>query len=93
MTNFPRAAAASREGLHGAFGFPIILGDEVLGVIEFFSPEVREPDDELLKMVIGIGGQIGQFGERKRAEEKLAALLESERAARADAEKANRLEG
>jgi CheY-like chemotaxis protein/nitrogen-specific signal transduction histidine kinase len=42
-------------------------------------------------MVVGIGGQIGQFTERKRAEERLAALLESERAARADAEKANRL--
>ncbi|HWN10751.1 MAG TPA: PAS domain S-box protein [Pyrinomonadaceae bacterium] len=89
--NFPRAAAASREGLHGAFGFPIILGDQVLGVIEFFSPDIREPDDELLKMVMGIGAQIGQFGERKRAEDKLAALLESERAARGDAEKANRL--
>ncbi|MBC8029236.1 MAG: PAS domain S-box protein [Pyrinomonadaceae bacterium] len=89
--NFPRAGAASREGLHGAFGFPIVLGGDILGVIEFFSPEIREPDDELLKMVVGIGGQIGQFTERKRAEERLAALLESERAARADAEKANRL--
>ena len=90
-TTLPRAVVASREGLHGAFGFPIILGQDVLGVIEFFSPEIREPDDELLKMVVGIGGQIGQFTERKRAEEQLAALLESERAARADAEKANRL--
>ena len=87
----PRAAVASREGLHGAFGFPIILGSEILGVIEFFSREIREPDDELLKMVVGIGAQIGQFSERKRAEERLAALLESEMAARADAEKANRL--
>jgi PAS domain S-box-containing protein len=87
----PRAEAASREGLHGAFGFPIILGEEILGVIEFFSPEIREPDEELLNMTVGIGGQIGQFGERKRAEERLASLLESERAARADAERANRL--
>ncbi len=87
----PRAAVAAREGLHGAFGFPILLGGDILGVIEFFSPEVREPDDELLHLVVGIGGQIGQFSERKRAEEKLAALLESERAARADAEQANRL--
>lgn len=90
-TAFPRAAVASLAGLHGAFGFPIILGEEVLGVIEFFSPDIREPDEELLKVVMGIGAQIGQFGERKRAEEKLAALLESERAARSEAEKANRL--
>jgi PAS domain S-box-containing protein len=89
--NFPRASAAIREGLHGAFGFPILIGAEVLGVIEFFSREIREPDDELLRMVGGIGWQIGQFTKRKRAEEELAALLESERAARADAEQANRL--
>ncbi len=62
-----------------------------LGVIEFFSPEIREPDDELLRLAAGIGGQIGQFTERKRAEEERAELLKRERAARAEAEKANRL--
>ena len=89
--NFPRARVAAREGLHGAFGFPIMVGNEVLGVIEFFSPDVREPDEELLKLVAGIGGQIGQFTERRRAEEKSADLFKRERAARAEAEKANRL--
>lgn len=89
--NFPRGAVAAREGLHGAFGFPILLEREVLGVIEFFSREIGEPDDELLKLVAGIGGQIGQFTKRKRAEEERAELLGRERAARTDAEKANRL--
>jgi CheY-like chemotaxis protein len=45
----------------------------------------------MLAMLNGIGGQIGQFTERKRAEERLAELLDSERAARGEAEKANRL--
>ena len=89
--NFPRAGVAAREGLRGAFGFPILLGGEVGGVIEFFSPEIREPDEELLRLVAGIGAQIGQFTQRRRAEEDRAELLERERAARADAEKANRL--
>jgi PAS domain S-box-containing protein len=89
--NLPRAPVAVREGLHCAFGFPIMLGEEVLGVVDFFSPEIRKPDDELLKLVASIGGQIGQFTERKRAEEKLAELLDSERAARGEAERANRL--
>lgn len=89
--NLPRAAVALREGLRSAFGFPIVVGGDVLGVIDFFSKETREPDDELLKLIVGIGAQIGQFSERKSAEGKLAALLESERSARADAEKANRL--
>lgn len=89
--NFPRAPVAEREGLHGAFGFPILLGKQVLGVLEFFSREIREPDDQLLNMVGGIGGQIGQFTKRRRAEEERAELLGREQLARADAEKANRL--
>ena len=69
--NFPRASIAEREGLHAAFGFPILLGGEVLGVIEFFSREIRQPDHELLNMLATISSQIGQFIERKRAEEAL----------------------
>jgi PAS domain S-box-containing protein len=73
--NFPRGPIAEREGLHAAFGFPILLGGEVLGMIEFFSREIRQPDQELLNMLATIGSQIGQFIERKRAEQ---ALRESE---------------
>jgi PAS domain S-box-containing protein len=69
--NFPRAPAADRERLHAAFGFPVVLEREVLGVMEFFSREIREPDDELLTMLDTIGRQIGQFIERRRAEEDL----------------------
>jgi PAS domain S-box-containing protein len=89
--NFVRAPYAGRSGLRSGFGFPILLGNEVLGVIEFFSQEIRQPDLELLEMIGSVGSQIGQFQERKRAEEKLAHLLVRERSARADAEKANRL--
>ena len=89
--NFPRAPYAERSGLRAGFGFPILIGNEVLGVIEFFSQEIRQPDRELLEMISSVGSQIGQFQERKRAEEKLAHLLVRERSARAEAEKANRL--
>jgi PAS domain S-box-containing protein len=69
--NFPRVAAAAREGLHGAFGCPLVLGTETLGVIEFFSRQIREPDRDLLEMMDTVAGQIGQFLERNRAEEKI----------------------
>ena len=69
--NFHRTPVAARERLHAAFGFPILLGGEVLGVIEFFSREIRQPDQELLATLATIGSQIGQFIERKRAEEAL----------------------
>ena len=89
--NFPRAPVAEKVGLQGAFGFPILLDGEVLGVLEFFSHEIKDPDDELLRMVSSVGGQIGQFTKRKRVEEERADFLERERSARTDAEKANRL--
>ena len=90
-SNFARAAEARRAGLHGAFGFPVLLGREIVGVIEFFSQEIRQPDQELLDTIDSVSGQIGQFQERVRVEEKLAHLLVRERHARADSEKANRL--
>ena len=69
--NFPRAPFAKRVGLHGAVGFPILHGADVLGVMEFFSRDVRQPDDALREMLTAIGRQVGLFVERKRAEEEL----------------------
>ena len=42
--------------------------------MEFFSCEIREPDEDLLKVFASIGSQIGQFIQRKEAE---AALQKS----------------
>jgi signal transduction histidine kinase/integral membrane sensor domain MASE1 len=89
-TNFPRAASAASEGLHGAFAFPFRRGSEVLGVIEFFSRELQEPDADLLARIAALGSQIGQFIERQRAELAREDLLARERVARSEAELANR---
>jgi two-component system, sensor histidine kinase and response regulator len=70
-SNFPRAAAAASDGLHAAFGFPVVLNRTVLGVMEFFSREIRQPDGELFAMLDTVGSQIGQFIVRRRAEEEL----------------------
>jgi two-component system sensor histidine kinase/response regulator len=69
--NFPRAPFADRVGLHGAFGFPVLRGSEVLGVMEFFSREIREPDEELFAMLTTVSSEVGLFVDRKRAEEDL----------------------
>ena len=66
--NFPRAPQAARAGLRSAFGFPILLGSEVKGVLEFFSRRVQPPDEDLLAMLTSIGSQIGQFTARKQME-------------------------
>ncbi|HEY6197736.1 MAG TPA: sigma 54-interacting transcriptional regulator [Candidatus Binatia bacterium] len=82
-SNFLRAPIAAHEGLHAAFAFPILLGSEVVGVMDFLSREIRQPDQDLLDMMATIGSQIGQFIERKRTVEELrrseAYLAEAQR--------------
>jgi PAS domain S-box-containing protein len=84
--NFPRIACAVKEGLRSAYGFPSLLGDRVTGVLEFFSRELREPDEEMIKWISAVGNHIGQLIERKRAEE---ALRDSEVHFRSVAESAS----
>jgi PAS domain S-box-containing protein len=71
--NFPRAEAARRSGLHAAFGFPLHSPRGVVGVMEFFSRELREPDERLLWTMRALGGQVGQFVARRHAEDEVRA--------------------
>jgi PAS domain S-box-containing protein len=41
--------------VHGWLGFPAVAGDRTVGVVELYSREVRQPDDQLLSMT-------GEFG-------------------------------
>src|ERR1700676_5123761 len=67
--NSPRARLAAKMGLRACLGLPIAVGGSVTGVMEFFSREIRQPDQEMLEMLSALGSQIGQFIEHKRAEE------------------------
>ena len=69
--NFPGLTHAVRGALKSAFGFPVLSGKEVIGVLEFFSREARELDADQLEIMATIGGDIGQLIERKRAEDSL----------------------
>ncbi len=73
--SFLQTSTVIQEGLHGGFGFPLKNGDEILGVIIFFSQKIQPVQEDLLTMMTAIGCQIGQFIKRKQAE---AALQESE---------------
>ncbi|HEX7880723.1 MAG TPA: response regulator [Candidatus Eisenbacteria bacterium] len=74
--NFPRALAADRAGLHGAIGVPIDREGELIGVMEFFSPHVLDPDDRLVQLMTAIGRDLGRFLARKRAMDELEQLFE-----------------
>ena len=70
-SHFAQKRAAKRAGLKSALAFPVALGRRVLGVMAFLGHQAREPDTELFQLFASLGSQIGQFMERKRAEEAL----------------------
>jgi PAS domain S-box-containing protein len=73
---FLRAEEVAVCGFHGAFCFPVLKGDRVLGIMSFFSRKVQSSDAELLKMMSTIGNQIGQFIQRKQSDEVLQGIAQ-----------------
>jgi signal transduction histidine kinase len=69
-----RRETLAEAGLHAGFWFPIIVDREVYGVVECYSQDVTQPDEPLLRACAALGGLIGQFAQRKRAEEALRQL-------------------
>ena len=72
---FTRAPLVQSMGLRSAVAFPVQTPRQFYGTIEFFTTELRDPDEPLLAMTATVGNLIGQFIERRRAE---AAVRESE---------------
>jgi PAS domain S-box-containing protein len=68
---FSREKVAAHAGFRGAFAFPILLGSEVLGVIESFTRDLWQPDGDLVAMMSTMGSQIGQFAKRAAAVDEL----------------------
>jgi signal transduction histidine kinase/DNA-binding response OmpR family regulator len=88
---FPRARFAAEIGLDCAVGFPIKIGREFYGSIEFFTRCEMPFDQNLINMLEVIGSEIGQFIQRKQLETERENLLWREKSLREQAEKASRL--
>jgi signal transduction histidine kinase len=69
--NFPRRRGDEDWGLHAALGVPILVGDEVHGVMEFFRETVAPPDARLLELMGQIGVMLGRVIERESARDDL----------------------
>jgi PAS domain S-box-containing protein len=69
--NFVRSGQAQKSQLVMGFGFPILVGKQVVGVLEFFSDKVDKPDGQLLEVMENIGTQLGRVIERKQSEDAL----------------------
>ena len=69
--NFPRAKQAKDIGVKAGFAMPVLVGDRVEAVFEFFAADAVEPDQALLDILDNIGGQVGRVIELKTAYEGL----------------------
>jgi PAS domain S-box-containing protein len=67
--NFPRASSARAEGLASGFALPIEVHGRVEGVIEFFSRAYNRPAADVVSTLASLAAQIGQFLERRRAQQ------------------------
>lgn len=64
---FRRSASAKESGLNTAFAFPILVGREVVGVLEFYAPRMPQSPTMLLDIGVQIGIQLGRVIERQHA--------------------------
>ncbi len=62
--NFPRNRVTKDIGVRSAFAFPIVVGNDVVAVLEFFSDKIIERNESLLNIISHIGRQLGQMCER-----------------------------
>ncbi|MEZ6051599.1 MAG: PAS domain-containing protein [Planctomycetaceae bacterium] len=67
-----------------AIAFPVMVEKRVVAVMEFFSDEILEPQDDLIEAMQSVGTQLGRIIERKNLEKQaaLATLREQRRIGR-----------
>ena len=71
-----KSSVALSSGMRGIFVVPVLAEGRTLGVLAFSSSKPREPEERLLQAMRVIGSQIGQFIQRKQAEEKVMHLAQ-----------------
>jgi diguanylate cyclase (GGDEF)-like protein len=68
---FPRQLPARESGIRAACAFPILVGEETVAVVEFYTSRAVEPDEALLQVMPQLGTHLGRAIERQRAEDRL----------------------
>jgi len=80
-SNFLRVQYAKDQhldiGIRGALFFPIMEGNKVVSIWEFFSEKIEKPRELLIEVVANLAIQLGRVTERKRAEESLYKLSQA----------------
>lgn len=68
-----RSQMAHNLGIQTGFAFPVVVGSEIVAILEFFSDQVIEEDATLIQIMIQISALLGRVVERSLAEARLRA--------------------
>lgn len=77
-------------GFRAWMGVPVLAGEEVIAVIEFFHNASHEPDERILQVASILATQLGPVIQRKRAEDEVRSLNEELRRSAERLEATNR---
>ncbi|MBW3543509.1 MAG: PAS domain S-box protein, partial [Planctomycetes bacterium] len=66
-----RGESLAAAGVQATFAFPVLVGREVVAVLEFFAREPLQIDERLLKAMSHVGTQLGRVVERRWLEQEL----------------------
>lgn len=64
--NFPRFSAAAKDKLQSAFAIPIIVGEKIVAISEFFFNKMADKDFHLLQTVEAAGQQLALAIEKEQ---------------------------
>jgi signal transduction histidine kinase/CheY-like chemotaxis protein len=87
----PRSDLLRSFGLRTYVCHPLIARGRLVGTLSFGARKPVRLSEDALAVIRAVSDQVAMAIDRKRAEDERKHLLESERAARSDAERANRL--
>lgn len=74
--NEPRATLAVELGIGAAAAFPVLVGERVVAVLEFFADRAIRPDRRIADAIAGVGIQLGRVLERTEFELHLLSVAE-----------------
>jgi PAS domain S-box-containing protein len=72
--DFPGKELTHKLGIKSVLVVPILVDNEVVGVLEFFSYQPMKLEKLRLEIIASIGGQVGRIIEHKRAESSIQTL-------------------
>jgi len=73
---FARSDQAQRAGLHAAMAVPVLVGNDLEAVMEFYMPAPRPEEEHLVRTVAGVAAQLGSVIRQKRSEARLMYLAQ-----------------